>query len=44
VFLSLNLLNALGRVWRGTATLLLGSERFSTAPAAAAIPDGAAMA
>lgn len=45
VFLSLNLLNALGLVWRGTATLLLGSERFSAAPAApASIPDGAAMA
>jgi hypothetical protein len=44
VFLSLNLLNALGSVWRGTATLLLGSERFAAAPAAAALPDGAALA
>ncbi len=45
VFLSLNLLNALGRVWRGTATLLLGSERFSAAaPPAPALPDGVAMA
>jgi hypothetical protein len=44
MFLSLNLLNALGGVWRGTATLLLGSERFVAAPAAPVIPDGAAMA
>ncbi len=45
VFLSLNLLNALGWVWRGTATLLLGSERFATtAPPAALLPDGAALA
>jgi hypothetical protein len=45
IFLSLNLLNALGSVWRGTATLLLGSERFVTAaPPAAVLPDAAALA
>jgi hypothetical protein len=45
LFLSLNLLNALGRVWRGTATLLLGSERFvAAAPPAAALPDAIAIA
>jgi hypothetical protein len=42
--LSLNLLNALGRVWRGTATLLLGSERFVAAPPAPALPEGIALA
>lgn len=45
-FLSLNLLNALALVWRGTATLLLGSDQF-TAPAAVpppALSDGIAAA
>jgi len=44
--LSLNLLNALALVWRGAATLLLGSDQF-TAPAAVpppALPDGIAAA
>jgi hypothetical protein len=45
LFLALNLLNALGRVWRGTATLMLGSERFvAAAPPMPAVPDGVAMA
>jgi hypothetical protein len=45
LFLALNLLNALGRVWRGTAALMLGSERFVAAvPPAPAVPDGVAMA
>jgi hypothetical protein len=44
VFLSLNLLNALGWVWRGTATLLLGSERFATTAPPAVLPDAAALA
>jgi len=47
LFLSLNLLNALALVWRGTATLLLGSDRFTAAAGAApppAIPDGVAAA
>jgi hypothetical protein len=45
VLLSLNLLNALGWVWRRTATLLLGSERFAAAaPPAASLPDAAALA
>jgi hypothetical protein len=45
LFISLNLLNALGSVWRGTATLLLGSERFTAAaPPAAALSDGAVLA
>jgi hypothetical protein len=42
--LSLNLLNALGRVWQATATLLLGSERFVVAPPAPALPDAIAIA
>jgi len=41
LFLSLNLLNALALVWRGTATVLLGSDRF-TAAAPPAIPDAVA--
>jgi Putative sensor len=32
LFLSLNLLNALAWIWRGTATVLLGSDRFGEAP------------
>lgn len=44
LFLSLNLLNALALVWRGAATLLLGSERFAAAPRPPAIPDAVAMA
>ncbi|HEY2294239.1 MAG TPA: sensor domain-containing protein [Thermoanaerobaculia bacterium] len=32
LFLSLNLLNALAWIWRGTATVLLGSDRFGAAP------------
>ncbi len=31
LFVSLNLLNGLALVWRGTATFLLGSERFAAA-------------
>jgi hypothetical protein len=41
LFLSLNLLNALARVWRGTAALLLGSDRFAAA-APPTIPDAVA--
>src|SRR3954469_8515179 len=32
LFLALNLLNALAWLWRGTATALLGSDRFEAAP------------
>jgi hypothetical protein len=32
LFLSLNLLNVLAWLWRGTATALLGSDRFEAAP------------
>jgi hypothetical protein len=45
LFLSLNLLNALARVWRGTATLLLGSDRSAAAAPPAlsdAVPDAVA--
>ena len=42
LFLSLNLLNALARVWRGTATLLLGSDRFAAAAPPPSIPDAVA--
>ena len=38
LFLSLNLLNGLAAVWRGTAVSLLGSERFSAAPPAPGMP------
>ena len=41
LFLSLNLLNALALVWRGTATVLLGSDRFAAA-APPTIPDAVA--
>src|SRR5436305_2242233 len=34
LFLSLNLLNAVAWIWRGTATVLLGSDRFGAAPPA----------
>jgi hypothetical protein len=43
LFLSFNLLNALAMIWRGTATLLLGSDRFA-APSPPAIPEAVAMA
>jgi hypothetical protein len=43
LFLSLNLLNALALVWRGTATLLLGSDRFAAAAPPPAIPDAIAV-
>lgn len=39
LFLSLNLLNALAWIWRGTATVLLGSDRFGAAAAPAAISE-----
>jgi hypothetical protein len=38
-FLSLNLLNALARVWGGTAALLLGSDRFAAAAPPPALPE-----
>jgi hypothetical protein len=41
LFLSLNLLNGLAAVWRGTAVLLLGSERFSEAPPTSGVPVAA---
>ena len=41
LFLSLNLLNALALVWRGTATVLLGSDRFAAA-GPPTIPDAVA--
>jgi hypothetical protein len=42
-FVSLNLLNGLALVWRGTAALLLGSERFApAAPRPPAMPAPAA--
>jgi hypothetical protein len=41
LFLSLNLLNALALVWRGTATVLLGSDRLAAA-APPTIPDAVA--
>ena len=44
LFLSLNLLNALAWLWRGTATVLLGSDRFSEAPPAQGIPEAVAVA
>jgi len=44
LFLSLNLLNALAWIWRGTATVLLGSERFETPAPPAEIPEAVAMA
>ncbi|HET9210934.1 MAG TPA: sensor domain-containing protein [Thermoanaerobaculia bacterium] len=43
LFVSLNLLNALARIWRGTATVLLGSHRFE-APPAQGIPEAVAVA
>jgi putative sensor protein len=39
LFLSLNLLNALAWIWRGTATVLLGSDRFGATPPSAAISE-----
>lgn len=42
LFLSLNLLNALALVWRGTATVLLGSDRSAAAAPPPAIPDAVA--
>ena len=42
LFLALNLLNVLAWLWRGTATVLLGSDRFETAPPPAvseAVPE-----
>jgi hypothetical protein len=42
LFLSLNLLNALAWVWRGTATVLLGSDRFEAAPVQG-IPEAVAV-
>jgi hypothetical protein len=42
-FVSLNLLNGLALVWRWTASLLLGSERFApAAPAPPVLPEPAA--
>jgi len=43
LFLSLNLLNALAWIWRGTATVLLGSDRFE-APPAQGSPEAVAVA
>jgi Putative sensor len=43
LLLSLNLLNALARLWRATATVLLGSDRFSEAPPAPEMPAAAAV-
>jgi len=40
LFLSLNLLNVLAWIWRGTATVLLGSDRFGATPPPAAISEG----
>src|SRR6185295_17104809 len=43
LFVSLNLLNGLALLWRGTATLLLGSERFApAAPLPPALAEPAA--
>ena len=43
LFVSLNLLNGLALVWRGTATFLLGSERFApAAPLPPTLPEPAA--
>lgn len=42
LFLSLNLLNALALVWRGTATVLLGSDRFTAAAPPPAVLDAIA--
>jgi len=39
LFLSLNLLNALAWIWRGTATVLLGSDRFGAATPPPAISE-----
>src|SRR3954453_3268955 len=44
LWLSLNLLNALGWIWRGTATVLLGSDRFAAAAPPPGIPDAVAVA
>jgi hypothetical protein len=44
LFLSLNLLNALAWIWRGTATVLLGSDRFEAPAPPAEIPGEVAMA
>jgi hypothetical protein len=44
LFLSLNLLNLLALVWRWAATVLLGSQRFVTAPPAPAMPEAVALA
>lgn len=41
LFLSLNLLNALAMIWRGTASLLLGSDRFAAAAPPPAVSDAA---
>jgi hypothetical protein len=39
LFLSLNLLNALALIWRGTASLLLGSDRLAAAAPPPALSD-----
>lgn len=39
LFLSLNLLNVLAWIWRGTATVLLGSDRFGAAAPPPAISE-----
>lgn len=39
LFLSLNLLNALAWIWRGTAAVLLGSDRFAAAAPPPAISE-----
>jgi hypothetical protein len=44
LLLSFNLLNALALVWRGTATLLLGSDRFAAAAPPPTVPNAVAMA
>jgi hypothetical protein len=43
-FLSLNLLNLLALLWRWTATILLGSERFAAVPPAARMTEAVALA
>jgi hypothetical protein len=44
LLLSLNLLNALAWIWRATATVLLGSDRFAAPAPPAEIPGEVAMA